>query len=51
MINDNAQLDHSARLNLARKVDRATLQQQLFGQRGFTSIGMRDNREGSAGVD
>ena len=35
-------------LDLTRKLDRSAEQQQLFGQCGFTGVGMRDDREGTA---
>ena len=39
-----------ARFNLARQMDRSALQKQLFGQRGFTRIRVRDDRECAAGI-
>ena len=38
----------TARLHLARKMDRAAGQQQLFGQRGLTRVRMRDDGKGTA---
>ena len=37
-----------ARLDLARKVDRAALQKQLFGERGLARVRVRDDRESPA---
>jgi len=39
----------ATRLDLAGQVDSAALQQQLLGQRRLTRIGVRDNRECTAG--
>ena len=38
----------SARLDLARQMDRAAGQQQLFGERGLARVGVRNDREGTA---
>ena len=38
----------AARLDLAGEVDRATGQQQLFGQRGLARVRVRNDREGTA---
>ena len=38
-----------ARLDLAREMDRAALEQQLFGQRGLARVGMGNDRERAAG--
>jgi hypothetical protein len=39
-----------ARFDLTRKVNGATLKQQLFGKRGLARVGVRDDREGTAFV-
>ena len=41
----------TARLDLARHLDRAAEQQQLFGQSGFAGIRMRDDRKGAPARD
>ena len=38
----------SACLDLARQMDRAALQQQLFRQRGLTRVRVRDDRESTS---
>ena len=40
-----------ARLDFARKVDRAAFQQQLFGEGGLARVGVGDDGEGAAGGD
>lgn len=37
-----------AALDRTRELDRAAVEQQLFGQRGFASVWMRNNGEGAA---
>jgi hypothetical protein len=37
--------------DLAGHLDRAAEQQELFGQRGFPGVGVRDDREGPAAGD
>ena len=38
-------------LDRARGLDRAAVEQELFGQRGFTGVGVRDDRKGPAPLD